>query len=207
MNIKFSVNAKNLDKQLKQSLSKRNNSDDLKKKLESETKEKIFKKFEKLKKEMIKDFTNHPVTKEILSGASASNISGTLGGYGNLFTFIGFESGQNPIAPIIELLQKTQITFFKISPRGTSKIRVEMPDKEEIFNATPLPWAAGISWAQRIEVGLSGLGQYMNKNSPYSRSGKGIQSKNKVRGSRFSNTPYVSSFLNKWNKKFLNLHK
>ncbi len=207
MNIKFSVNAKNLDKQLKQSLSKRNNSDDLKKKLESETKEKIFKKFEKLKKEMIKDFTNHPVTKEILSGASASNISGTLGGYGNLFTFIGFESGQNPIAPIIELLQKTQITFFKISPRGTSKIRVEMPDKEEIFNVTPLPWAAGISWAQRIEVGLSGLGQYMNKNSPYSRSGKGIQSKNKVRGSRFSNTPYVSSFLNKWNKKFLNLHK
>lgn len=207
MKIKFSVNAKNLDKQLKQSLSKRNNSDDLKKKLESETKEKIFKKFEKLKKEMIKDFTNHPVTKEILSGASASNISGTLGGYGNLFTFIGFESGQNPIAPIIELLQKTQITFFKISPRGTSKIRVEMPDKEEIFNVTPLPWAAGISWAQRIEVGLSGLGQYMNKNSPYSRSGKGIQSKNKVRGSRFSNTPYVSSFLNKWNKKFLNLHK
>ena len=82
-----------------------------------------------------------------------------------------------------------------------------MPDKEEIFNVTPLPWAAGISWAQRIEVGLSGLGQYMNKNSPYSRSGKGIQSKNKVRGSRFSNTPYVSSFLNKWNKKFLNLHK
>jgi len=207
MKIKFSVNAKNLDKQLKQSLSKRNNSDDLKKKLESETKEKIFKKFEKLKKEMIKDFTNHPVTKEILSGASASNISGTLGGYGNLFTFIGFESGQNPITPIIELLQKTQITFFKISPRGTSKIRVEMPDKEEIFNVTPLPWAAGISWAQRIEVGLSGLGQYMNKNSPYSRSGKGIQSKNKVRGSRFSNTPYVSSFLNKWNKKFLNLHK
>lgn len=207
MKIKFSVNAKNLDKQLKQSLSKRNNSDDLKKKLESETKEKIFKKFEKLKKEMIKDFTNHPVTKEILSGASASNISGTLGGYGNLFTFIGFESGQNPIAPIIELLQKTQITFFKISPRGTSKIRVEMPDREEIFNVTPLPWAAGISWAQRIEVGLSGLGQYMNKNSPYSRSGKGIQSKNKVRGSRFSNTPYVSSFLNKWNKKFLNLHK
>ena len=46
MKIKFSVNAKNLDKQLKQSLSKRNNSDDLKKKLESETKEKIFKKFE-----------------------------------------------------------------------------------------------------------------------------------------------------------------
>ena len=39
---------------------------------------------------MIAKFLNHPVTIEIKGGIDASNISGTLSGITNLYSFIGF---------------------------------------------------------------------------------------------------------------------
>ena len=46
--------------------------------------------FQKIKNRMIAEFLNHPVTVELKQGIDASNISGTLGGVTNLFSFIGF---------------------------------------------------------------------------------------------------------------------
>ena len=46
--------------------------------------------FERIKRETINEFLRHPVTKEIEAGPTAQNISGTLDGYGNLFSYIGF---------------------------------------------------------------------------------------------------------------------
>ena len=154
---------------------------------------------------MVKEFLNLPVTKELLAGPQARNISGTLGGYGNLFTFIGFEAGTDPVSPIVQLLEKTQVIFNGLSPRGTTKIRIEMPSAKDIFAITPLPWATGISWAKGIEVGMPGLGQYINKPSIFSRSGVGVQTDNRLRAGRFSNTPYISRFVNKWQKEFIKL--
>ena len=65
------------------------------------------KKFDEVKEKMIKEFLNHPVSVEISGGASAGNISGTLGGITNLFAFIGFPSGDDPLHPILEILEKT----------------------------------------------------------------------------------------------------
>ena len=56
----------------------------------------------KLKQEALKllvAFDDHEITKEIEAGPGARNSSGTLGGYGNLYTFIGFSRGQDPISP------------------------------------------------------------------------------------------------------------
>jgi len=53
---------------------------------------------------MISEFLNHPITVEIKTGPYAENISGTLNGYGNLFSFIGFSDGDDPINPIEGLL-------------------------------------------------------------------------------------------------------
>ena len=47
---------------------------------------------EEAQRDLIKDFHNHAITREIKSGPTSSNSSGTLGGYGNLFSFIGFET-------------------------------------------------------------------------------------------------------------------
>lgn len=207
MKIKFTVNQKELDKEIKSSISKRSSSAKLKNNLKDKSGRLIYKKFEEEKKKMIKEFLSLPVTKELLAGPQARNISGTLGGYGNLFTFIGFESGTDPISPIIQLLEKTHIKFNNLTTRGTTKIRIEMPSARDIFSITPLPWATGISWARGIEVGMSGLGQYMNKTSNFSRSGAGIQSSKKVRSARFSNIPYISKFINKWEKEFTKISK
>lgn len=207
MKIKFTVNQKDLDKEIKSSISKRTNSAKLKNNLKDKSGKLIYKKFELEKKRMIKEFLNLPVTKELLAGPQARNISGTLGGYGNLFTFIGFEAGTDPISPIVQLLEKTQIIFNGLTARGTTKIRIEMPSARDIFAITPLPWATGISWARGIEVGMSGLGQYINKSSSISRSGAGVQTDTALRTGRFSNMPYISKFVNKWQKEFIKLSK
>jgi len=161
-------------------------------------------KFKKIKQEMIKEFLSDPVTMEIMSGPTSTNISGTLGGISNLFAFIGFDEGDQPIAPILNSLESVDIIYNK-ELKKTNQIGISfnvfLPTAEEIFAITPLPWATGRSWAQGIERGLSGLGYLLRKEG--GRSGAAVQSRvNKVRGGRFQNRPYISSFINKYKKRF-----
>ena len=166
----------------------------------------VRKRFKKLKQEMIKDFLTDSVTLEILEGAGATNISGTLGGVSNLFAFIGFDSGEQPIAPILQLLEGTRITYKQeIKQRGIGvEFEVSLPTAQDIFAITPLPWAAGRSWSEGIERGLSGLGYLLRKNK--GRSGAAIQSRvNKVRSGKFQNRPYISALIKKYKKLFKDL--
>ena len=153
---------------------------------------------------MIADFLAHPITLEIQSGPSGSNISGTLGGVSNLFAFIGFDQGVDPIAPILALLESVVLQYdsdIKGSGKGLGvNFKVTLPEPEQIFAVTPLPWATARSWAEGIERGLSGLGHLLRKNK--GRSGAAIQTRTKVRGGKFQNTPYISAFLKKYKKKF-----
>ena len=136
-----------------------------------------------------------------------SPSSGTLGGVTNLFAFIGFDKGDQPVTPIIQLLENTSIQFNK-QLRENNKLgisyNVNLPTAEEIFAITPMPWAIGRSWAKGIETGISGLGYLLRKNSR-GRSGSAIQSRVKVRGGKFKNTAYISAFINKYRKKFQEL--
>jgi hypothetical protein len=202
--VTFSTNKGAFKKDIINSMSKLNDPNAFKRELETGNGKNLFKEFEKLKQEMIKNFLNHPVTKEISDGPNGTNSSGTLGGYGNLFTFIGFNKSDRPIDPIVELLSQTNFNCSRMV-RGVINITVEIPSRDQIFRATPLPWAPGISWAQKIEIGMSGLGMYMNKNSSKSRSGAGIQTQSNIRGGRFTNTQYITAFLNHWTKQFAKL--
>ena len=65
---------------------------------------------------MVAEFLGHPITKELLAGPDVPNTSGTLNGISNLFAFIGFDRGTQPILPIIELLNTTQIINNKKNP-------------------------------------------------------------------------------------------
>ena len=171
----------------------------LRRDLEKEAK----RKFKRIKAEMIKEFLSHPVTQEIMEGPSAPNISGTLGGVSNLFAFIGFDAGNQPVAPILERLEAVDIIYnkeYKEKGIGVS-FNVFLPTAEDIFAITPLPWATGRSWAEGIERGISGLGYLLKKSG--GRSGAAVQSRvNKVRGGRFQNTPYISSFIKRYKKRF-----
>jgi len=166
---------------------------------------KTFKKdFESLKKEMIKEFLAHPVTLEISAGPGAKNISGTLNGTSNLFAFIGFTPGEDPIKPIIEILERIDFKEGSGSKTGVDFL-IDMPQSSDVFAVTPMPWATGRSWAKGIETGISGLGYLLNKAGKSSRSGVAIQVKNKVRSGGFSNTPYISALLKKYENKFKKL--
>ncbi len=161
--------------------------------------------FEVIKSKMIKEFLSHPVTVEIKDGIDAKNSSGTLGGITNLFSFIGFNAGDDPTKSIENLLQSTNFRFEGTGIR-TIKFKVELPTARDIFDATPMPWAAGRSWARGIESGISGLGYYL-KVSKNSRSGLGIQSPKKVRkkGVKFKNTKYISDLIKRYEIEFSNI--
>ena len=91
--------------------------------------------FKKVKREMIEEFLANPITQEILAGPEGSNISGTLGSVGNLFAFIGFERGEQPISPILTLLEGVTLEYRKPTKNlGMGIIfEVTLPTAEDIF--------------------------------------------------------------------------
>jgi len=165
----------------------------------------IEKKVEAAQKNLLKSFEKHPVTAEIQGGTTASNLSGTLGGTGNLFTYIGFSSGDKPLAILRILLEKYEIRYHHT--KGRTKINITVPTTSELFKATPMPWATGRSWAKGIETGISGLGRYLYQDSAHSRSGGAVQVKGRLRAGKFSNTSYLSSLLNNYYKEIRKIEK
>ena len=148
--------------------------------------------------QLVSSLEAHPITIEIDSGPSASNSSGVLGGYGNLFSFIGFPSGDNPTELIKKIFnEKIKFQVRRLDASGRYKVIFYIPSLEEIYGLTPLPWAAGKSWVDGIEKGMSNLGSYLYSSSRFtsSSSGTGIQAKNRNSGVRFKNTPYISKLL------------
>ena len=159
-------------------------------------------------KEMVEEFEAHPVTRELEGGATAANLSGTLGGYGNLFSFIGFLSGSNPTSLIRSYLQKSVRVHRK--PRVSKshkdtimRFRLDIPRANEIEVLTPSPWE-GRSWTRGIERNISGFGSYMfsrHENFKDSRSGKAVQSSKQMRTMAYRPIKYMTSILNSFYKK------
>ena len=157
--------------------------------------------FQRKKRQLVEDFENHPVTREIQSGADGSNLSGTLGGYGNLYTFIGFGGG-DPTREVARMLRAGTRLLRKptTNKSGGKRIRyiytIKYPDIDELGSAAPMPWEPG-SWIRGIERGISGLGNYIYHNYivPTSRSGRGTQSRSQIRTGGYKRTRYMSAIL------------
>lgn len=165
-----------------------------------EVKQIIRSEFNEAKTKLIHEFEMHPVTREIDGGTGASNISGTLGGRTNLFSFIGFKYGDKPLSPIKELLEKIEITSILTRRDGFASTHVLYPSAQDIFRVTPLPWADGRSWAEGIEKGISNFGQYLDLKTDASRSGRGIQNDSRESGLSFSPMPYISNLIEDFEK-------
>jgi len=165
----------------------------------------ITKEFEIIKSNFIRKFNNHKVTKEIEAGPDSRNISGTLGGYGNLFSYIGFSKGDKPTESIRSLFKDIRINSINVNKFGQSSTFIMYPNAQDIFAVTPLPWADSRSWAEGVERGLPGLGYFLSKDN-IGRSGAGIQTKNQVKQSQFQNVKYISSLINEFEKDILSLN-
>lgn len=143
--------------------------------------------FEKAKAGLLQDFLSDVVTNEIRGGNTASNTSGTLGGYGNLFSYIGFYEGFDPIAPIEDYLKNFIFNARAINRGGNLSFAIKWPSMKVIRNLSRMPWEEGNSWVDGIEEGISGFSSYMyDLASGKGRSGAAIQKK--------SNTGVVSTF-------------
>ncbi|MBN86606.1 MAG: hypothetical protein CL885_03700 [Dehalococcoidia bacterium] len=152
--------------------------------------------FDQAKNRMLSEFDSHPVTVALQTGSTGGLIS-----KGSLFGFLGFAEGEDPVAQLRSVLQAKCVLKPQLrKPRQTTRNYLAViPTKDELYMATPLPWANGRSWLKAIEFGISGIGNYMPVKSPSSRSGEGIQSKNNS-GGRFRNTSYISTILNNFKK-------
>ncbi len=156
--------------------------------------------FEKLKKLMIQEFLDHPVTREISGGVDSPNYSGTLS-HGNLYSFIGFYANQpDPTEEILKILEDSFIRFYT-RKRGSFVASITIPSAKQIFAATKMPWAEGRSWAKGIESGIAGLGFYLPL-IEVGRSEGAVQNKTKVSSGKFKNTAYISALINKYIKVF-----
>lgn len=153
----------------------------------------INKEVERIKNNMLQMFDNHQVTKDIKSGPGASNLSGG----GNLFSLIGFDEGQSPTIALRQVL----INSLSVKVYGGARqdisflVNIDLPTQAEVRSATPLPWAGGRSWVDEVEQGVSGLGRYLVKRSPSSRSGAAIQVEGNVRASTMGPIPYISEII------------
>ena len=151
----------------------------------------VREKYQESKEQFLDDFDNHAVTQEISEGPRATNSSNTLNGIGNLFSYIGFYAGDNPVSDLREVLEKN----FNLKRKSASKFVVTYPDMELIKKNTPMPWEGGRSWVSGIEKGISGFGYYIYKKFLKGRSEEAVQSENKVRGSSFKRVRYMSEII------------
>lgn len=165
-------------------------------------------KFSKAKAMAISSFKNHVVTKEIEGGSSANNSSNTLRGYGNLYSYIGFTTGFDPITPVVSMME----SVFKLSSRskkisvGQKNVNLSYsvisPDMTDFESVSPMPWEGG-SWISGIERGISGYSHYMNKRSKVSRSGSAFQSNHRVRSGSFKTIDYVTSIIKQFSAQII----
>ena len=162
----------------------------------------LIKEFRKIKKEMLSEFDNHSVTQELVG--KTGSVPSAFVSHGSLFGFIGFDESDSPTEIVREMLNESELKFIKIKDKVVN-FRIFYPSKEDLFSATPLPWATGRSWLKGIESGMSGLGRYLNEESSASRSGGGIQSEGIIRSGRFRNSKYISEILHNFIKKIDNL--
>lgn len=145
----------------------------------------------------ISELENHPVSQEISEGSNANNTSRTLDGEGNLFSFIGFESNDRPIERLKNIVKSNTFIKFKNSKNSIFNFSVFTPSPTEVYSETPMPFEGGRSWIKGIEKGISGFSNYLyGLIFPQSRSGRAIQTENKIRKSNFKPTAYFTKLYN-----------
>lgn len=140
-----------------------------------------------------------------------------LGGYGNLYSFIGFEGNYNPVETVKILLEdqiqlkdkRPDITVKRNQSRVLYRFHVETPSQGDMEAQTPYQgWGDG-SWLRGIENGISGFRYYLFSVRGFfssSRSGPAIQAKHQIRSfGNFIPRNYVLSFLKEFRDRLRKL--
>jgi hypothetical protein len=161
--------------------------------------------FKRAKGAMLREYDRHPISVEIKGGVGASPSSGATQGYGNLFTFLGFEKGSDPVGQLRHMLDAGTGFRPTIFRDNTWYFRVSTPSREVIGFTTNLAW--GMSWVEAVEEGVDNLSYYVYKTSRgyKGRSGGGFQ-KGKEHNPTldFKPSPYLSEILDNFRDRINN---
>ena len=172
------------------------------------------------RQQLFKEIDAHPVSQELNMGSIAPNISGTLPrGYGNLFSFIGFDAGSRPVEDLKKLLNGSlrPPTVRQVKDKGMLKLQVTIPapiytDLESepatsLTNYTKTKTGAytNRSWLSTVTRSLTGFGNYFydltgGQNLKNSRSIPAIQLPNKIRGGGHKRISYLGPILQRFRK-------
>jgi hypothetical protein len=192
--------------------------------IQDEIEKAVKKQFNEEKQNTLLEFDSHDVTQE-LAEPEKGNISNTLGGYGDLFGFIGFEAGSDPVLPV-KLALESKIKFKStnlsiIYPRNARgqfatgkrtkniKIIFQVPDLNDFDKAAKFEgWNGGRNWVKGIERGISGVSYYADY--PRGRSERGLQLRGQIKNSAsdrpsgFKTRPYITEIIENFKKNFKN---
>ena len=192
--------------------------------IQDEIEKAVKKQFNEEKQNTLLEFDSHDVTQE-LAEPEKGNISNTLGGYGDLFGFIGFEAGSDPVLPV-KLALESKIKFKStnlsiIYPRNEKgqfatgkrtkniKIIFEVPDLNDFDKAAKFQgWNGGRNWVKGIERGISGVPYFADY--PRGRSERGLQLRGQIKNSAsdrpsgFKTRPYITEIIENFKKNFKN---
>lgn len=168
----------------------------------------LYTKVEKAKEALLEEFDSSPVTKEIEAGPDLAESQILPGGYGNLFSFLGFERGTDPITPVRQLLDKIYMVRKPVIMERYWKFTIRTPSETDFEREAPMTWESGRSWVEAVTHGLSGFSHYMFslKEGRFkgSRSSTGTQVKANLRSTAeyFAGVGYVIGMLGRFKRKF-----
>jgi len=164
--------------------------------------------------EMVEEFEGHRVTQELDAGPNFAGNSivnyFSEEGTPNLYSFIGFPAGTDPLKLLRELLKAPIEVRLTTRSKNSYYFKVLVPTVEDIEEATAMPdeyFSGNLSWARGVEDGdILGIGQYLSVQASASRSGRGIQVKIKT-DSSIEAVPYITDILEAFRKRLQELSK
>jgi hypothetical protein len=163
-----------------------------------------------VKEQVINDFNNSKITKEIEAGPY---VNSNFLSKGNLVSFLGIEDGPQSMANIrnkLELGIKMNQSpgFTKRKDGVTYSFKVKAPTLQEIYDAVPSPWS-NKSIIELVQIGVNNFVYFifdkLGKFGKYSRSGTGLQSEyknNSGNPGKVLGIPWVNEIMGKFRARF-----
>lgn len=142
------------------------------------------------KKELIRQFEDHPASVDIKAGPDRRS---TIIPNGSLFGFLGFRSNREPISEMKSFLRnfiqlKRRKPIIKVGRLyANHQYQVEIPSNSDINQAkeAQVDWDGPvINWVEKLKTGFSNFEYYLAVLR--GRSTGGVQSKHKVREGGFT---------------------
>lgn len=172
--------------------------------------------FEEKKGELLENFDNHEVTRELEDGPDASSSFIDTNHGGNLYSLIGFGEGENPTDELRDVLEKNIKLNLSQTKREVKSNIIEFKTSviiptisdvnEEIGKRVKLKWTSR-PFTDLIEKGITGFSKYLFRSEGFgngvSESGTAIETKKALRQGSVPRIRYISDILKKFRDSIL----